>query len=305
MADQGKFLLLGGSGLLGRHMRRLLDPRQTVATYRSHPVEGAIFFDAASARLRDTLLRGEHGFSAAFILYGITKLDDCARDPEGTARVNVASIKQVIDDLCAAGIKTIFASSDAVFDGASGLKRESDPVNPVMVYGKQKLEIERYLEATGGAWAIARLSKLVSVRPEPRNLLNEWADQIERGEAIRCAKDLVFSPADADDAAAALIRMAEDSFSGLYNVCGPEALGRLELLDTLVRQIRERKRVQPRVEVCSARDLKFMEPRPLDVSMDPSRLYGALGSRFRSMDSVCAEFVVNWCDRAVSQRVGA
>ncbi len=244
-------------------------------------------------RLCDTLLRGAHDFLAAFVLYGITKLDDCARDPAGTSLVNVASIEKVVDDLIDAGVKPIFASSDAVFDGSEGMRNESDPTQPILTYGKQKLDVEHHLRASKGPWVIARLSKLVSSAPEPRNLLNEWADQLDRNETIRCASDLIFSPADVNDAAHALIRMVEDSFSGIFHVCGPQAISRLDLLNLLIEKIRERRDIHPRVSPCSMRDIDFYESRPLDVSMQPAKLYSALGMAFRSMDAVCSEFAAN------------
>ena len=293
MSDQGKFLVLGSSGLLGRHVRRLLGPERTVATYRAHPMAGGVFFDAAAMRLRDTLLRGPDTFRAAFVLYGITTLDACARDPAGTARVNVSSIKQAIDDLLEAGVKPIFASSDAVFDGTAGRRRESDPPHPVLTYGKQKFEVEEHLLRSQAPWVIARLSKLVSTTPEPRNLLNEWADQLERNEPIRCAADHIFSPADVEDAARALIRMAEGPMTGLFHVCGPAALRRLDLLNLLIEKIRLRREVRPLVSACRMSDFGFSEPRPLDASMRPDKLYAALGTPFRGMDAVCADFTAS------------
>lgn len=293
MSDRGKFLVLGASGLLGRHLLALLGPGRSIATYRSHPIEGGIPFDASSMRLRDTLLRGSHGIDAAFLLYGVTTLDDCARDPVGTSRINVESLKRAIDDLSEAGVKPIFASSDAVFDGRLGMRAEQDPPNPVLTYGKQKLQVERYLQSTNRPSVIARMSKLVSATSERRNLFDEWAGQIERDETIRCANDLIFSPADVNDAAHALIRMVEDSFSGVFHVCGPQAISRLELLNLLIEKIRQRRDIRPRVSVCSMREIDFLEPRPLDVSMRPGKLYSVLGKAFRSMEAVCSEFAAN------------
>jgi dTDP-4-dehydrorhamnose reductase len=303
MSNRGKFLLLGASGLLGRHMRSLLDPKRTVSTYRSHPVEGSVYFDATSMRARDVFLRGSHGFQAAYILYGITNLEDCARNPEATARVNVDSIDEVIDDLDEAGVKTIFASSDAVFDGSPGLKTETAPTHPVLTYGKQKLAVERHLATKKGAWVIARLSKLMSTRSESRNLLNEWAEQLDRGESIRCARDVVFSPADVGDAARAMVRMADESLAGIYHVCGPQAVNRLDLLQLLLEKAVAYKPFNPRISTCSIRDFPFLEPRPLDASMDPAKLYAALGSRFRGVDAVCAEFAANRYGRLAARGV--
>ena len=79
MPERRRFLILGASGLLGRHLLALLGPGSSIATYRSHPIEGGVPFDASSMRLRDTILRDRHGINAAFLLYGVTTLDELGR----------------------------------------------------------------------------------------------------------------------------------------------------------------------------------------------------------------------------------
>jgi dTDP-4-dehydrorhamnose reductase len=293
MPDRSKFLVIGASGLLGRHVTALLDPQRAVATYRSHPAAGGAFFDASTMRLRDTLLRGDHGFHAAFVLYGITKVDACALDPAGTSAVNVASIKNAIDDLIDAGVKPVFASSDAVFDGSRGMRTETDPTRPILAYGRQKLEVEEYLRAKNAPWVIARLSKLVSPLAEPRNLLTDWAEKLERDENIRCASDLIFSPADVNDAAQALVSLAEGPSTGLFHVCGPQAMSWLDLFNVFVQKVGAHKAVHPNMAVIRMADLQLAQPRPLDSSMQPAKLYAALGRSFRRMDVVCSEFAAS------------
>lgn len=183
------------------------------------------------------------------------------------------------------------------------MREEADATRPLLTYGKQKLAVESYLGRLKVPWVVARLSKLVSIRPEPRNLLNEWADQLESGQLIRCARELVFSPADVDDAARALIRLADDAFSGVYHVCGPKPVRRLDLLNLLLSKIEERRVVRPRIMECGVRDLPFIEPRPLDVSMRPDKLYAALGTPFRGMEAVCADFAANRYSVAAAKQV--
>lgn len=289
MPNERRFLILGASGLLGRHLRERLGPSKSIATFHNHAIDGGVHFDAGRMRLRDTLLSGRHGIDTAFILYGVTALDDCARDPAGSARINVDSIVAAITDLMDAGIKPVFASSDAVFDGSRGAWRENDPTSPLLTYGSQKLEVERFLASRAGAWIVARLSKLVSGFAEPRNPLNEWIDQIENGESIRCATDLVFSPADVVEAADALVRLAEGASTGVFHVCGPEPLSRMDLFEKLAAAVAAHGGPQARPIACRMTDLALFEPRPLDVSMDPSKLYAEIGKSFRTMQRVCME----------------
>jgi dTDP-4-dehydrorhamnose reductase len=69
-----------------------------------------------------------------------TKVDDAESDPEGAERANVDGTRNV----AALGVPVVYYSSDYVFDGT---KREpyveSDPTNPLGVYGRTKWEGEQ------------------------------------------------------------------------------------------------------------------------------------------------------------------
>ena len=122
--NHARYLILGASGFIGAHLYAALGPARAVATYHKTPVPGALHFDATRMRLRDSILGGTHNFTHAFLLHGVTNIDQCARDPDLAYAVNVTGHKRVIDDLLAAHIVPVFASSDAVFDGTHGLWTE-------------------------------------------------------------------------------------------------------------------------------------------------------------------------------------
>jgi dTDP-4-dehydrorhamnose reductase len=197
----------------------------------------------------------------------------------------------MIDDLMNAAVVPIFASSDAVFDGTRGLWTEEDAVNPILTYGFHKAAVEQYLVSKNAPWLVARLAKVVGAEPDTHSLLGEWVQNIEGGKTIRCATDQIFSPAHIDNVVDALLRLAEGAFTGLYNVCGPRALSRLEFLDLLVGEIRRYQKVRTDIVPCSIRDFPFLEARPLDTSMSPEKLYRALGITFDSMEVVCRRIV--------------
>ena len=242
-------------------------------------------------RLKDTVLRNEPNLRFAFVLYGLTKIDECARDPEGTSRINVDSLKVAIDDLVDAGIKPVFASTDAVFDGSRGLWKEDDFTKPILTYAKQKVAVERHIESKPAPWVIARLPKLVSRVPGSNGLFDEWSDYLEAGKPVRCATDWIFSPADVLDVADGLISLAEGPFSGVFNLGGPEVMSRMGLFKLFLATASRRKTFDARVEACRMSDFGFIESRPLDVSMNPARVYSALGHSFSRMEEICEEFV--------------
>lgn len=281
------FLIVGASGFIGAHLYSRLGPERAIATYYRNPIAGGIYFDAGSMRLSDAILRGNHGLTHAFLLHGIAKLDACARDPQGTWKINVDNMKQMIDDLHAGGVTPIFTSSDAVFDGSRGMWTEEDETNPILTYGRQKVAVEKYLMSMKSPWIIARLSKVVGANPGIRSLFDEWIKSIESGETIRCTRDQISSLANIDDVVTSLMRLAEGNFTGLFNVCGPRPLSRLDLLNMFIKEIQHYQNVKVKIISCSIRDFSFIEDRPLDLSMSPKKLYSLLGTTFEDMKTVC------------------
>jgi dTDP-4-dehydrorhamnose reductase len=283
-----RYLIIGASGFVGAHLYATLGQANAIATYHSKPFSGGISFDAATMRLADTVLRGHRGLTHAFILHGVTAIDACARDPAGTARINVAGTQRVIDDLVDHGIVPVFASSDAVFDGSRGLWSEEDSVNPILTYGRQKVEVERYLLEHAAAALVLRLAKVVSETPGASGLLGEWLNKLESGEAIHCARDQVFSPVTVDDAVDAFVRLAQEGQAGIVHVCGPRPVSRLQLLQMLLDEASRHRDLPARIIPCSIRDFsQFAEIRPFDTSMSPNKLYAALGRSFDDPRETC------------------
>src|ERR1700749_1277786 len=115
----GKILIVGGDSEIAAaasaHLRSV--GRDVVATTRRE--------DRASAD-RPFLDLGRpvddwpipDGIGAACFCAAIARLADCARDPEGSTRVNVTGTVALADRLLARGIPVLFLSTDKVFDGS-------------------------------------------------------------------------------------------------------------------------------------------------------------------------------------------
>jgi dTDP-4-dehydrorhamnose reductase len=300
-----RYLIIGASGFIGSRLFSFLGPDNAVATYCNRPVAGGNHFDAVNMRLADTVLKRHTGLTHAFIFHGITNIDACALDPQKSERVNVTSVCAVIDDLIKNGIVPIFASSDAVFDGSRGMWTEEDPINPILTYGRQKAQVERYLKQKSSPWLVARLAKVAGAGPGQSDILSEWMDKLESDVEIRCAHDQVFSPLDVDDAIDAMLGLAEGGHSGIFHVCGPRPVTRLQLLQMLIEEIEKYREFQARIIHCSIRDFKFAEPRPFDTSMSPRKLYATLGHSFDDPRELCHKAAVaRYGGRSVPQGAG-
>ncbi len=282
-------LIVGASGFVGRRMYAALGSQRSVATYYRREVDGGVRFDAQSDRLIEVLEASARRISHVFILYGAIDMEGCARDPVGTAKVNVDSVRRMVDDTIRYGALPVYASTDYIFDGSRGAWSEDDPARPVMAYGRQKLDVETYLRSLDAPWLAARFSKVVSGELGTHSMLGQWVGDIKAGRVHRCAHDQVFSPAFVDDVAAAMLKLALSGRRGLFNLAGPAAYSRLDLLRLLVENVRAlRPEIEPEIVPVRLHDLPFLEKRPLDTSLDTARLKAAIDHNFVAMPALCA-----------------
>jgi dTDP-4-dehydrorhamnose reductase len=159
----------------------------------------------------------EEPVDVAFLCAGVTKIAECRRDPEGTARINVEAIEVVSRGLLSHGAFVIFPSVNQVFDGRRPFAKPDDPIAPPTEYGRQKAEAERRLQAAGDAVGIMRFSKVLA---DSYSVLDSWIDAWRRGKPAQPFADMVMSPVGRADACAAQIKLAELRVPGTYHVSG-------------------------------------------------------------------------------------
>lgn len=286
-ASHTSFLIVGASGLVGGRLLRALGPGQALGTYASRPFPGGVRFDLGSDRLSGLLHGTGRTFTHAVIPGAMTHIDDCARDPEGSARVNVTGTCRLLDDLMSAGIHPVFVSSDGVYPGDRPMATESDDLRPVLTYGWQKRAVEEHLEARPGPWTVVRLAKVLDPELDPQGVLGPWIDQLASGRKIRCATDQWFSPVGVDDVVTAILRLAEGAVQGIFNLAGAQRVSRIELLRMLVEAVGRDTIQPPDIEPCGIGDFPFAEPRAPDGSMAIGRLRSAIAFEPASLEDLC------------------
>jgi dTDP-4-dehydrorhamnose reductase len=285
----GRALVLGASGYVGGALLRHLGPARAVGTFHARPVANAVPFDALRDDLGTLVCRAGGDIGTLYILHGAVNPEACARDPAGTAAVNVAGVQRLLTDATARGIVPVFVSTDYVFDGTRGRRREDEPQCPNTEYGRQKAAVETFIQALPGRFLVARLSKVVGEEEGVHSVLGQLVPDIRKGATLRMATDQVFSPAHVADIARALAELPDRVDRGIVNVAGADAISRHDLTALLLAAIRRRDpSVAARLQAISLREVPFLEQRPLDTSLDTTRLHAMLPWRFRSMETVCA-----------------
>jgi dTDP-4-dehydrorhamnose reductase len=281
-------LVVGGSGFLGQSLLKVLG-RRGVGTYVGKPFAGGILFDATRARLGDVEARLPADLSHVFILYGAVNPDWCARDPQATRQINVDSIVRLVEDCFARGLTPVFMSTDYVYDSHPNERSEDEPRSATTEYGRQKSEVEAWLEKADRPWLICRSSKIVSGDVGTHSVLGQWVEDIRAGRTIRCATDQIFTPGHVNDIATAMVELAHTGRRGIYHVAGPESMSRYDLASLLVENVRRRTKMAISFESCSLSDIPFLEKRPLNTSIATAKLRNAVSRRFMTMTDLARD----------------
>ena len=148
MSTRPRALVVGASGLLGRHLLLDLATDFDVAgTGYRHLRDGLIKLDVTDA---GAVERTISTFDPQIILHAaaVSNVAACQENETACHAVNVGGVRNVVAAACARTL--IFFSSDAVFDGSRPSFREEDMPAPLTAYGRQKLEGEVLVQTLAG-----------------------------------------------------------------------------------------------------------------------------------------------------------
>jgi dTDP-4-dehydrorhamnose reductase len=154
--------------------------------------------------------------------------DLCEANPEYAFQANVAATRNIVEVAEELAIPVAYISTDAVFDGSADSPRtESDPANPISVYGKTKLLAEKAVMQLKRYW-IFRVSVLFG--PGKANFVSKGLQSLRSGRTYTVAADQVGSATYTLDAAAKIMEIMESGHFGLFHLCNSGVCSRLELM---------------------------------------------------------------------------
>jgi len=293
-----KTAVIGAGGFLGRQLLaayRAYYP-DTLGTLRD-PSGGEPRLDLAAVDIAPLRL-AEAGYEAAIIAAGLTNVAACQRNSQFAVSRNVTGTLRLASQLAALGIKTVFLSSDYVFDGIHGGYDDDAVPRPLNVYGACKAQVERRLpDVCGDNYLIVRLSKVFGLIAGDGTLLDEMAALLSQGKVVRAAADQVFCPTYVHDVVRAIHFLQAAGATGTYNVCAPEAWRRADLAAAVAAAIGAPPTL---VETISLSDLGEGFARPRHTDMQCRKLAAICSPHapieFRSIRA-CIELVVAYYTR--------
>jgi dTDP-4-dehydrorhamnose reductase len=145
-----------------------------------------------------------------------TAVDKAESEHELAFAVNWRGAGKVAEAAASLGVPVIHLSTDYVFDGtAERPLKESDPVNPIGVYGATKLAGERAVARANPHHAILRTAWVYA--PFGANFLRTMLRLAKTRDEIGVVADQFGTPTSALDIAEAILRVAHDFKPGIFH----------------------------------------------------------------------------------------
>ncbi len=203
---------------------------------------------------------------------GYTAVDKAESEPELAMRVNAAGPGLLGEEAKRLGALLVHYSSDYVFDGEKRSPyTEEDDANPLMQYGRSKLEGERTIAATGCRHLTLRTSWVYG--PRATNFYQFIRRKAEAGEPFMMADDQTSVPTPASFLVRKTLELVKRDAGGLLQLVPSGQASRYDFALEVVKAMGSRSKVEP------VKSDRFPSParRPVYSVLDNRRVAALVG----------------------------
>lgn len=226
-----RIYITGIAGMLGYNIYNVLKDRAEISGVDLvDPGVSDMAYHRLSLFDTETLERDIADIGPDILIHtaALVNVDECEEDPAYAGKLNI-DVTDSLAKLCDKyGIKMIYISTDAVFDGKDcSLYTEEDAVNPINVYGKTKLEGERIVLRYPKNLVIR--TNIYGINIRDKQSFGEWiCHSLTAGQTLRMFTDIDFSPILVNELAELIYEMCRKDLCGLYHACGTGCITKYE-----------------------------------------------------------------------------
>ncbi|WP_026354121.1 family 1 glycosylhydrolase [Massilia niastensis] len=211
-------LISGATGTLGSAFARLCEKRNLafhVLTRQEMDITEPGSVEAAIQRFKPWAIINAGGY---------VRVDEAEADEARCMRENTLGPTVLAMACMRHAIRFMTFSTDLVFDGAKGQPYvESDPVNPLGVYGRSKMEAERRVLDADPQALVIRTSSFFGPWDQ-HNFVTLALNALDCGQPFRAARDVTVSPTYVPDLVNVSLDLLIDRECGIWHLSNGEAL---------------------------------------------------------------------------------
>lgn len=211
-----RVLITGGAGQLGSDLRDLLEGRGKEVRGLDHAALDITSDEAVERAL------AESDPDVVFNCAAFHNVDQCEREEEQAAAVNVRAVKRLAERCAEGGARLVHFSTNYVFDGtARDPYKEDDLPNPRSVYAITKLAGEYAALAYEPDALVVRTAGLYGLAGSASkggNFVQRVLAKARTGETIRMVADQRLTPTFTADLAPAVVAAVEADLGGVLHL---------------------------------------------------------------------------------------
>ena len=281
-----KILVVGGSGKIGRSFNF----KNTKKTYFKNKIKNGIKFDIIKNNINVILEKYE--INRVILMSAISDPDICFKNKSYSKKINIIKTKKLIDTFINKNIYFIFFSSEYIFDGKKGNYSEKSRVIPNNLYGKQKSIVENYIRKKTKNFCIMRIGKTYGSNIYDKTLISNFLRELIKGkQTFQVAQDQIFNPLYVEDLKKILKIFLKREIKGTFNVGGHQKLSRLEIFNIIFKFLGKRINSKIRFKKVSLRDFPTLDNRPLNVSMNISKLQSKINFKMKTISNIALKMI--------------
>lgn len=270
-----RLLITGGSSYLGQHLVPLAIEKHTICyTCFQHAPLRLAGGEQLDVRQEAAVTRLVITFQPDVIIHTVG-----SNRPDDMAAVIQQGTQHVAQAAAQVGARLIHISTDAIFDGQSPPYDESARPSPVTEYGRAKATAEAIVSQYTNH-VIVRTSLIYSLQRIDHG--TAWmAGALRSGQPVKLFNNQIRNPVWVETLSRACLELAGNSYLGILNVAGRQALTRAEfalrMLDWWGVQERQTLTIGPSDRTW-----------PLDCRLDVARAAAVLQTPLLGVDEVIA-----------------
>lgn len=296
--------MVGGSGYLGQHLLLTFSDLQLQTsslssydlafTYHSTPPPPKLLHALPHSLSFPVDLHNGHGFDSITTSFGqpdvvvncaaLSVPRACEVDPAAAMSINVpTSLVNWMSSFKDKDTLLVHLSTDQVYEGIKSFYKEEDETSPVNIYGKSKVEAEKFIISNCSNFAILRSSIIYgpqTISPVPKSLPIQWIDGVlSKGNKVDFFYDEFRCPVYVKDVVAVILALTTKWITEstpmqlLLNLGGPDRVSRAQMAEA-VAEIRGYD--TSLINQVSASSVDRGVKSPADISMDIGKLVKTL-----------------------------
>ena len=224
--------------------------------------------------------------SSAVLFTAISDPHTCLKNKKLSFDINIKYTKMIIDSFVSNNIYFVFFSSEYVYEGEKYISyNEESKINTKMLYGKQKIKIEKYIKKKTKNYAILRLAKTYGHEINDNTLftnnLRKYSEYKTR--KFEVANDQYFKPLYVKDLIQIIDIFTKKKIKGTYNICGDQYFSRFDLIFKMFKKLSIK---DIEMSSCSIKKFDNGISFPKYLNLSNNKIKRKIGFKFTKFESI-------------------